>query len=135
MPFPVKLCVIHGSAREDCFCDIVAGWGRTELKSRSLPLVSVVDPLDGLDTADRNATLAVADAFVVVTSEDNHSFPAPLKAIITRPRASGRPSPSPSSPTAACPAGFEPSSSFAGFSPSCIPLASAIRSASLSPVP
>ena len=81
MPFPFRLCIIYGSAREGRFCDIVAGWVRSELERRDLP-VSVVDPLDGLDNDVRNAKLAAADAFVVVTPEYNHSFPAPLKAII-----------------------------------------------------
>jgi NAD(P)H-dependent FMN reductase len=81
MPFPFRLCIIYGSDREGRFCDIVAGWVRSELERRDLP-VSVVDPLDGLGNDVRNAKLAAADAFVVVTPEYNHSFPAPLKAII-----------------------------------------------------
>jgi NAD(P)H-dependent FMN reductase len=66
MPSSSKLCIIYGSAREGRFCDVVAGWVRTEFERRGLAAISIVDPLDGLNTADRNAKLAAADAFVVV---------------------------------------------------------------------
>jgi NAD(P)H-dependent FMN reductase len=68
MPSPSKLCIIYGSAREGRFCDVVAGWVRSEFERRGLAAISIVDPLDGLDTADRNAKLAAAYSYCVINS-------------------------------------------------------------------
>ncbi|GAB3681181.1 NADPH-dependent FMN reductase [Salinisphaera aquimarina] len=82
MSIATNICLIYGSAREGRFCDTVAGWAHHELDRRGDFRVSIVDPLDGRSSGERNATLAEADAFIVVTPEYNHSFPAPLKTII-----------------------------------------------------
>jgi NAD(P)H-dependent FMN reductase len=89
---PLNLTVIVGSTRSGRIAPLVAAWvadraGRhddlnvdlVDLAEASLP-----DDLDG--TSPRVAALAprlaAADAFVVVTPEYNHSFPAPLKTAI-----------------------------------------------------
>ncbi len=79
---PTNLCLVYGSAREGRLCDTVADWVHRQLLRHEHLRVSVVDPLDGRTSSERNATLAEADAFLVITPEYNHSFPAPLKAII-----------------------------------------------------
>ncbi|ALM51177.1 NADPH-dependent FMN reductase [Halomonas huangheensis] len=76
------LCLVYGSARDARLCDAVADWIHKQLAGYAHLQVSVVDPLDGRSSHERNATLAEADAFLVITPEYNHSFPAPLKAII-----------------------------------------------------
>lgn len=76
------LCLIYGSARDGRLCDTVANWVHRQLVEYEHLRVSVVDPLDGRTHQERNATLAEADAFLVITAEYNHSFSAPLKAII-----------------------------------------------------
>lgn len=76
------LCLIYGSARDGRFCDTVARWVQDELAKQSGFTVSIVDPLEDQSVEQRNNALAQADAFIVITPEYNHSFPAALKAII-----------------------------------------------------
>lgn len=87
-----RIAVIYGSDREGRFCDVVAGWVLGQLaKDPDLEL----DPIDPLELqlpprmggttaalANLEDRLATADAFIVVTPEYNHSFPAALKAVI-----------------------------------------------------
>lgn len=92
----LRLTVIVGSTREGRFGPTVANWFVGEARKR--PDLAV-DVLDLADTAlpDRltgygqpppaevdavRPRLANADAFVVVTPEYNHSYPAPLKTLI-----------------------------------------------------
>ncbi len=82
---PIKLALIYGSAREGRFCDTVARWAAAQIESRPEFSLHTIDPA-ALDLARDGETLrrriGQADAFVVVTPEYNHSFPAPLKALI-----------------------------------------------------
>jgi NAD(P)H-dependent FMN reductase len=92
----LKLTVIVGSTREGRFGPTVANWFAGEARQR--PDLAV-DVLDLADTAlpDRltgygkpppaevdavRPRLGGTDAFVVVTPEYNHSYPAPLKTLI-----------------------------------------------------
>lgn len=90
---PIDIAVIYGSAREGRLCDTVARWAMTEVERRGGFAVDVLDPADpdvarGIDGRDGEVRAALrhrigrADAFVVVTPEYNHSYPAPLKALI-----------------------------------------------------
>ena len=93
---PVRLVVIVGSTREGRFGPTVANWFVEEAQQRSDLDVDVVDaaevalperitgygqppPAEVTALAPR---LADADAFVVVTPEYNHSYPASLKTLI-----------------------------------------------------
>jgi NAD(P)H-dependent FMN reductase len=90
---PVKVAVIVGSTRVGRFAPTVASWFAGEASGRDDVTVTVVDLADvelpmtldasGAATATAiaalRARLAGADAFVVVTPEYNHSYPAPLK--------------------------------------------------------
>jgi NAD(P)H-dependent FMN reductase len=93
---PLRLAVIIGTTREGRFGPTVAEWFVEEARQRS---DLAIDVLDLADTAlpDRltawdapqpgevtavTPRLAAADAFVVVTPEYNHSYPAPLKTLI-----------------------------------------------------
>lgn len=87
-----KIALIYGSDREGRFCDVVAGWALSELQRLPGVEADVVDPAR-LDLPRRFGTesaavrrlrerLAAADAFLVVTPEYNHSFPACLKALV-----------------------------------------------------
>ncbi|MER5938921.1 NAD(P)H-dependent oxidoreductase [Streptomyces sp. NPDC001928] len=98
----LKLAVILGSVREGRFGEVVTNWFAGLAKEHSAFDVEVVDlsetelPLalpatppamatEELRPAEMlplSAKLAAADAFVVVTPEYNHSFPASLKALI-----------------------------------------------------
>jgi NAD(P)H-dependent FMN reductase len=76
---PLRLAVIVASTREGRFGPTVAAWFAGEAADRTDLEVEVVD-LAEASTVTRK--LAAADAFVVVTPEYNHSYPAPLKAMI-----------------------------------------------------
>lgn len=89
----LNLALIYGSTREGRFCDTVANWTREQIVRRSEFALDVIDP-DALDLPrrhERNDGKSVtalrqridrADAFVVVTPEYNHGYPAPLKFLI-----------------------------------------------------
>ena len=88
-----NLAVIYGSARENRFCDTVAGWAVETLKTYPDLSVDIIDPAK-LDLPSRHVSnahpgvaelqsaLAEADAFLVVTPEYNHSFTGELKLVI-----------------------------------------------------
>lgn len=89
----IDIAVIYGSAREGRLCDTVAGWAVARIEQAGGFAVDVIDPADpavarGVEGKDQAARAALrerigrADGFVVVTPEYNHSFPAPLKALI-----------------------------------------------------
>ncbi|MBA9001927.1 NADPH-dependent FMN reductase [Thermomonospora cellulosilytica] len=84
---PLNVAIITGSALQGRFSPVVTDWFAARARDRQDMAIDVVDLADtpiaqgfaaapdpGL--ADR---LAAADAFVVITPEYNHSFPAPLK--------------------------------------------------------
>ncbi|MEV0643990.1 NAD(P)H-dependent oxidoreductase [Phytomonospora sp. NPDC050363] len=95
MPDNLKLAVIIGSTREGRFGPVPAEWIAEEARRYGGFDVDVVDLLDCElpahitgDSDDHpnvrslSARLHAADAFVVVTPEYNHSYPAGLKAAI-----------------------------------------------------
>lgn len=89
----VKLAVLYGSTREGRFCDTVADWLRQQLQEVPDFTLDLLDPLE-LQLPERyerqegpamkayQARIAAADAFVVVTPEYNHGYPAALKHLI-----------------------------------------------------
>lgn len=86
----MTVAVIYGSARQGRFCETVVNWALTELWGESGLRVTLIDPLQvknaGENAADSEASLedriAEADAFIVVTPEYNHGYPAALKELI-----------------------------------------------------
>ncbi|HUE44543.1 MAG TPA: NAD(P)H-dependent oxidoreductase [Candidatus Sulfotelmatobacter sp.] len=106
MSQPVKVGLIYGSTRQGRFCDIVARWTEKELGASGNFSVELIDPVAHSRAAHNKATahnegtahrlathgasdyrslrtqLAEADAFVVVTPEYNHGYPAALKELI-----------------------------------------------------
>jgi NAD(P)H-dependent FMN reductase len=97
LPAPLKVAVIVGSNREGRFGPVVADWLLGRLRERDDLAVDVVDTADvRLPTAlsyspseevraelgKVTPMLADADAFIVLTPEYNHSFPASLKTLI-----------------------------------------------------
>ncbi|GIF72051.1 NADPH-dependent FMN reductase [Asanoa siamensis] len=90
---PLRLAVIIGSTREGRVGDRLAHWfvaqasGRTEVKVEVVDLASFAFPNGYPNRATPAmsafaASVERADAFVVVTPEYNHSFPASLKQAI-----------------------------------------------------
>ncbi|GHF78651.1 NADPH-dependent FMN reductase [Streptomyces filamentosus] len=94
---PLRLAVIVSSVREGRFGPVVGTWFAGEAENRADLIVDVIDLADhelpaalshnpSPETAEALAAvsprLEQADAFVVVTPEYNHSFPASLKHLI-----------------------------------------------------
>ncbi|MDH1265417.1 NAD(P)H-dependent oxidoreductase [Pseudomonas sp. GD03944] len=89
----VRLVLIYGSVREGRLCDSVVNWVREEIAQRSEFELTLVDPArlqrpavdDEAAVAVRHGylqQLARADAFLIVTPEYNHGYPAALKQLI-----------------------------------------------------
>ncbi|THA78214.1 NADPH-dependent oxidoreductase [Streptomyces sp. A0642] len=94
---PLRVAVIVASNREGRFAPVVAAWFRSRTEHRPGIETDVVDvaaldlptalsqspgPEDRARLAEISGRLAAADAFVVITPEYNHSYPAPLKNLI-----------------------------------------------------
>ncbi len=84
-----RFAVIYGSTREGRFCDAVAAWVCSEIERRRGEPVDIIDPAGRIESpyasdasGSVEARLEAADGFIVVTPEYNHSYPAPLKALI-----------------------------------------------------
>jgi len=86
----LHLAIIIGSTRKGRFAPTVAGWFAGQAERRDDMAVDVIDlagaqlpdvlsDKPGPQVAAVTPRLAAADAFVVVTPEYNHSFPAALK--------------------------------------------------------
>lgn len=93
MNFDIRLALIYGSAREGRFCDVVVDWAQRRIQRHGGYAVERIDPRDwplgGPSLRDDEARLQqlrqrlhAADAYLVVTPEYNHGYPAPLKALI-----------------------------------------------------
>jgi NAD(P)H-dependent FMN reductase len=93
MDSPIRVAIIVGSTREGRFGPTVARWFAEQAAGRDDLAVDVIDlaemdlPADypktfGPGVQAYLARLDAADAFVVVTPEYNHSFPAVLKQAI-----------------------------------------------------
>jgi len=88
-----RLAVLLGSVREGRICDTVAGWAVAEVERQGGFTVEVIDPRR-LDLAawrgERSSPTALAlreaferaEAFLVVTPEYNHGYPAAVKALV-----------------------------------------------------
>ena len=92
MDEPIRIGLIYGSTRKGRFCDTVAGWAAEQIRAAGKYTVDVIDPavilpLPG-EAEEPSASpnlwqrMAAADAFVVVTPEYNHGYPAALKSLI-----------------------------------------------------
>jgi len=94
---PIRVAVIVGSVRDGRFGPVVAEWFATQARQRPELDVDVIDLADvdlpvrltdnpapevAAVLADVTGRLTEAQAFVVVTPEYNHSFPASLKNLI-----------------------------------------------------
>ncbi|MFE2823666.1 NADPH-dependent FMN reductase [Streptomyces sp. NPDC059271] len=94
---PVRVAVVIGSNREGRFGPVVAGWLLDRIAERDDFLPEVLDvasvdlptalssspsPAVAAELAKVTPALADADAFVVLTPEYNHSFPAGLKNLV-----------------------------------------------------
>ncbi|WP_175411120.1 NADPH-dependent FMN reductase [Streptomyces sp. TRM64462] len=94
---PLRVALILGSNREGRFGPVVADWFLSRIRERDDLTADVVDlaetdlptalsfnpaPAVRAELGKVSPRLAAADAFVVLTPEYNHSFPAALKSLI-----------------------------------------------------
>lgn len=92
MTEPTRLAILYGSTRKGRLCDRVVKWVARELAHYPLIELDIIDPLDFDLPAHHDgghpavgalaARLSEADAFIIVTPEYNHSFPAALKFVL-----------------------------------------------------
>jgi NAD(P)H-dependent FMN reductase len=80
----LKTLILVGSAREKRMADRVMIWLTQQFSLYALFDVTIVDARDHADKQPTNFRSAAdnADCVIVVTPEYNHSFPAPLKAMV-----------------------------------------------------
>ncbi|MFB7409505.1 NADPH-dependent FMN reductase [Streptomyces sp. NPDC056202] len=98
-PAPLTLALVVASDREGRFAPVVTDWFRSRLAEREDFHVTVLDlaetdlptslsydpsPAVRAELAKVTPVLENADAYVVITPEYNHSFPAALKNLIDR---------------------------------------------------
>jgi len=87
---PIRIVVIVGSTRDGRYADVIAGWFLARARRRDDIEIDVLDLADielpARFTRERSPALegylrrlGAADAFVVITPEYNHSYPAALK--------------------------------------------------------
>ncbi|MFD3336862.1 NADPH-dependent FMN reductase [Streptomyces sp. NPDC058700] len=96
---PLSLALVVASDRDGRFAPVITDWFRSRLAGREDFTVTVVDlaevdlptalsydpsPAVRAELAKVTPVLEAADAFVVITPEYNHSFPASLKNLIDR---------------------------------------------------
>lgn len=81
MADPLKIGQVYGSTRSGRFCDTVAGWVAERVWEYARFVPVPIDPAVD-DQAELVRRIGEADGFIIVTPEYNHSFPAPLKALI-----------------------------------------------------
>ncbi len=86
----IAIGLIYGSTRKGRFCDTVARWAAEEIRAQGHFSVDLIDPAEINLGAGRDSSpsptlwerMAKCDAFVVVTPEYNHGYPAALKMLI-----------------------------------------------------
>src|SRR4051795_7365822 len=85
MELVIKVGLVYGSTRPGRFCDTVAQWAATRIAAHAGFAIEPIDPArpDPCATGPTRAQrLSGCDAFIVVTPEYNHGYPAPLKELI-----------------------------------------------------
>ena len=80
MEASLKVGLVYGSTRPGRFCDTIARWASTRITAHAGFAVMPIDPAQPDSTV--SGRLVACDAFIVVTPEYNHGYPAPLKALI-----------------------------------------------------
>lgn len=89
----IQIALIYGSTREGRLCDKIALWASAQIARHPEFALEVIDPkaldltyrhekTDQPAVMDLKQRIDRADAYVVVTPEYNHSYPAVLKFII-----------------------------------------------------
>ncbi|HMI50542.1 MAG TPA: NAD(P)H-dependent oxidoreductase [Candidatus Saccharimonadales bacterium] len=88
----ITVALIYGSTRAGRFCDKVAAWVGKQISAKAEFALDIVDPAypparareseEMYDTVWLRHHMGIADAFLVVTPEYNHGYPAGLKSLV-----------------------------------------------------
>ncbi|WP_348261871.1 NAD(P)H-dependent oxidoreductase [Telmatobacter sp. DSM 110680] len=81
----IKIGLVFGSTRPGRFCDTVARWAAGQVCAREGFTIESIDPAAPESNSDPSILkkrVAACDAFIIITPEYNHGYPAPLKALI-----------------------------------------------------
>jgi len=89
----LKIALIYGSTRPGRLCDKVASWTAAQISATHAFELDVIDPASpearssdqsggSLDLAWLRQHIGAANAFIIVTPEYNHGYPASLKSLI-----------------------------------------------------
>ena len=85
----IRLGLVYGSTRSGRLCDTVANWVTAQVRQHAAFEIEVIDPASlrrdaggRLDETDVEPRIARAEAFIVVTPEYNHGYPAALKELL-----------------------------------------------------
>ncbi len=89
----LKIALIYGSTRPGRLCDKVASWAAAQISATHAFALDVIDPAspealstekpgEPVNLAWLRQHIGPADAFIVVTPEYNHGYPAALKSLI-----------------------------------------------------
>ena len=78
---PLKIGLVYGSTRPGRLCDTIASWVAKQVWQHGRFVLDPIDPA-AEDQTELVRRIGEADGFIVATPEYNHSFPAPLKALI-----------------------------------------------------
>lgn len=81
MPESIHVGIILGSTRAGRFCDVIANWAAAQVSADARFKSVLVDPSSN-DQEKLRELIGQASAFIVVTPEYNHGYPAPLKSLI-----------------------------------------------------
>ncbi|MDE3200637.1 MAG: NAD(P)H-dependent oxidoreductase [Acidobacteriota bacterium] len=73
--------IILGSTRVGRFCDVIANWAAAQVRADGRFQPILIDPASNNPDELRNL-VGQASAYIVVTPEYNHGYPAPLKSLI-----------------------------------------------------
>lgn len=93
MGTPIRLALIYGSARQKRFGDKVMAWAQSSINQHQEFDAEILDPRDFFTVVENDSTngrdvsllakrIEQADAFIIVTPEYNHGYPAHLKMLI-----------------------------------------------------
>jgi NAD(P)H-dependent FMN reductase len=85
MQTPIRIGIVYGSTRPGRFCETVVRWTAARIAANAGFAAEMIDPAtlgQGEEFGAMKARMAGCDAFVIVTPEYNHGYPAPLKSLI-----------------------------------------------------
>jgi NAD(P)H-dependent FMN reductase len=84
MQTKLKIGLIYGSTREGRFCDTIATWAAQQVAKNDKFCIELIDPAAPPEKGNGwlKKSIGEADAFVVVTPEYNHGYPAALKSLV-----------------------------------------------------